>query len=173
MNNNPIIIPKNSLNSKDLERWNNAKQSILQFYDKPESDLVKILSRLNNLIKLLEAKDEGTSLLYQRRTSSETERIRVLNRLNGFGFQNSPAWSIITSRWGDNLSQTELLGIATILSFKTGLKVDREAKRRKDVLVKWFDENLPILKHYLELVVLEDDQGHRFPQINSSESKIY
>ena len=153
---------KITLNSEDRERWNDAKQEILDL-DLEEEEESKILSRLNNLVKMLENKDEAGSALYQRRSSSETERIRVINRLNGFGFQNSPSWSIISSRWGDNLSQTELLGIATILCTKTGLKVDREAKRRKDVLVKWFDENFHIIQRYFDLIVLEDDHGRRFP----------
>ena len=42
---------------------------------------------------------------------------------------------------GQRLTCPELLSVAQIISRKTSLQLNRECKRRKIVLLKWFDEN--------------------------------
>lgn len=79
------------------------------------------------------------------RNQSEREKCHIQKRLKGFQWKDSLAWREITRYFGTGLSQEELLAIAEILAKATGLRTDREARRRKEVLIKWFDENFAIL----------------------------
>lgn len=88
------------------------------------------------------------------------EKDRIKGRLTGFDTKNNIAWHEITTRFGNNVKQQELLSIANILSQNAGIKLDRDAKRRKSVLIKWFNENWNYLAPFLQFVVLEDTFGH-------------
>lgn len=80
---------------------------------------------------------------------------RVKMRINGFSLQTSVAWSYLTFKYGEKLTHDELTSIAELISGHVGIHLDRDAKRRKIVLVKWFDENWPVIEPYLQYVVLE------------------
>ena len=80
------------------------------------------------------------------RNQSEREKAHIKKRLKGFQWKESAAWQDITRFFGPGLSQEELLAIAEILASAAGLKTDREARRRKEVLIKWFDENYNVLR---------------------------
>lgn len=86
------------------------------------------------------------------------EKERITNRLNGFNPKDNPAWREITTRFGNNIKQPELLSIATVLASNANIKLDRDAKRRKSVLIKWFEENWKAILPFLDYVVLEDVQ---------------
>lgn len=87
----------------------------------------------------------------------KVERDKVEARLKDFNYKESRAWKEITDRFGSKLSQSELLAIAVIISYCDRLKLDREAKRRKEVLIKWFDENIDRCLLYFESMVLVDE----------------
>jgi hypothetical protein len=93
------------------------------------------------------------------RLSTTAERQRVETRLMGFDVNRSPAWQDIRSRFGDSLNQAELLSLAEVIGTEIGVKVDREAKRRKEVLIKWFDENYPSIQNILAAIQMEDCDG--------------
>lgn len=84
------------------------------------------------------------------------EKERIAGRLQGFNPKDNPAWHQITQRFGANIKQPELLSIAEVLAQNAGIKLDRDAKRRKTVLIKWFSENWDRVVPYLDYVVLED-----------------
>lgn len=84
------------------------------------------------------------------------EKERIAGRLQGFNPKDNPAWHQITQKFGANIKQPELLSIAEVLAQNAGIKLDRDAKRRKTVLIKWFSENWEKIKPYLDYVVLED-----------------
>jgi hypothetical protein len=88
------------------------------------------------------------------------EKLRILGRLKDFNAKDCSVWREITNRFGRNIKQRELLSIATVLATHANIKLDRDAKRRKTVLVKWFEENWPALQPYLDYVVLEDVRVH-------------
>ena len=72
--------------------------------------------------------------------SYNLERKRIQKRLLGFSTDSSVAYQILTSKFG-YINQKELLHIAEVCSTETKIRIDRDAKRRKMVLLKWFDEN--------------------------------
>jgi hypothetical protein len=93
------------------------------------------------------------------RAANELERRRVEARLTGFDPTRSRAWADIRSRFGDSLNQMELRSLAEVVGAEIGVKVDREAKRRKEVLIKWFDENYALMEPVLEKIQMEDSNG--------------
>jgi hypothetical protein len=82
------------------------------------------------------------------------ERLKIDQRIRNFDMKHSPAWHELKRRGWDRLSQAELLSIAQLLGKKLSIHVDREAKRRKNVLVKWFEENLSRLSPLLDCIQL-------------------
>jgi hypothetical protein len=77
----------------------------------------------------------------------------------GFDASQSIAWREIRTRFGDSLVQTELLSLAQVICSEIGIQVDREAKRRKEVLIKWFDENYSAIRGILSKIEMEDVNG--------------
>ena len=87
---------------------------------------------------------------------SNTERRRIESRLNGFNPKDNRAWKAITEQFGVQIKQPELLSIATLVAENANIKLDRDAKRRKTVLIKWFDEHWDVIHKFIGYVVLED-----------------
>lgn len=73
--------------------------------------------------------------------------------------KDNPVWQEITHRFGTNIKQPELLSIALILSSHFHIKIDRDAKRRKGILIKWFQENWNVIQPFLNNIVLEEQKA--------------
>jgi hypothetical protein len=87
--------------------------------------------------------------------ASNPEKQRIADRLYGFDHRDNDVWKAISQKFGTNIKQQELLSIASVLAERAGIRLDRDAKRRKSVLVKWFDENWAAVSPYLDYVVLQ------------------
>lgn len=72
---------------------------------------------------------------------SSIEKERAVKRLGSFDPKSSNAWKELSSLFGLEVKQTFLIEVAKKLSSQLNLPLDREAKRRKSVLIKWFEEN--------------------------------
>jgi hypothetical protein len=86
----------------------------------------------------------------------ELEKQRVNARLEGFDPKSSVIGAAMTKQFGSNLTHSELVTIAGALANKAGISLDRDAKRRKTVLLKWFEEHSAELMPFLHLIVLEE-----------------
>jgi hypothetical protein len=84
------------------------------------------------------------------------ERERVQRRIEGFDWQKSPAWLHLCCMYGPKLKQDELVSIADVLAKKLEIKLDRDARRRKVVMIKWFEENWIRIWQILPFIVLDD-----------------
>lgn len=103
-------------------------------------------------------KKQTTSRYAPRGQGAEAKRVNA--RLTGFKMKQSTAYKYLCRKFSPNVTHTELKSIATILCLRTGLKLDRDATRDNRVLIKWFDENWPIVKKNLEFIkLLDDDQN--------------
>jgi hypothetical protein len=89
------------------------------------------------------------------------EKARVARRLNGFNIKDTIVWKVMTRRFGGNIKHPELVSMAEVLSSHACITLDRDAKRRKSVLVKWFQENWASIEPYLPYIVLEDGRVKR------------
>jgi hypothetical protein len=87
------------------------------------------------------------------------EKQRIANRLQGFNPKDNQIWNALAQKFGTNLKQPELLSIAAVLSKSANVRLDRDAKRRKSVLLKWFEENWNSICPFLDYVVLADTQA--------------
>ena len=117
-----------------------------------------ILSQIYTMSQNAVFPTEPGKLFSQDQTTTK-EKERIASRLSGFNPKDNMVWHEITQRFGASIKQPELLSIATVLAQNANIKLDRDAKRRKSVLIKWFEENWAAIHPYLDYVVLEDSHG--------------
>ena len=91
----------------------------------------------------------------KRADSFNQELNRVHQRVKGFDINKSIAWKTLTNTFGDKLTHEELTSIAELIANTTKIKLDRDAKRRKIVLIKWFEEHWDTVRCYLPIITLE------------------
>lgn len=86
------------------------------------------------------------------------EAKRIEERIGNFDPMNSAACIEIYFQFGKGVSQKHLTIIATnIVNNISGLSLDRDAKRRKGVLLKWFDENWETIKKCINDYKINDE----------------
>lgn len=148
------------------ERLNDACKRIKQLVRDRPSDKEAIKEKIIKLDKLLHNKNYYSSQSEKYsgdetvgHSQTEIERRRVDKRLKGFVVKESRAWKQICQHYGSNLNQVELLSIAEVLGYALHIRVDREAKRRKEVLIKWFEENIEAIEPMLDRIIPEDKNG--------------
>ncbi|KAK8895033.1 hypothetical protein M9Y10_023475 [Tritrichomonas musculus] len=92
---------------------------------------------------------------------AEFEQKFVQEKLNDFEPTSCKAWTKLTSRFGPKISQEELLSLAEVVSHQLEIELYREYKRRKNMLIKWFDENLDLVWPYIEKhIIITDIHGN-------------
>lgn len=95
-------------------------------------------------------------------TKSNSDKKKVQQILKGFDQEKSEAVIYLKKKYGD-LKQYEYLQIAEYCAKKNNiLTLDRESKRRKEVLLKWYHDNFHILKPILDNIVLENEDHDFF-----------
>lgn len=73
---------------------------------------------------------------------------RPNDRLKKYMCEIDGMWRKLENQFG-SMNQFELLGVAEMLAKKGGIVVDRDARRRKTVLLCWFCENWDAIKDHL------------------------
>jgi hypothetical protein len=129
-------------------RYQVAKAEVLEMVAATPSTMEAVQRHLCHYLDQLGQKDTFSS------QHTLNERQKIDQRVRNFDMKHCAAWRELRRRGWDRLSQTELLSIAQLLGKKLAIPVDREAKRRKSVLVKWFEENLIGLRPLLDCVEL-------------------
>jgi hypothetical protein len=127
-------------------RYIEAKSHLLELARESTDTLTQVHTQLERLLRELRHEETGCAL------QTSQERQKIDQRIANFAYEKSAAWQEISARHWDSLRQSELLSIAQVLGNKLGIEVDREAKRRKSVLVKWFDENLMRLRPLFDYI---------------------
>lgn len=90
------------------------------------------------------------------------EKLFLEEKRKNFDMTKCEAWSRLTQKFGQKVSQEELLTIAQIVSHELDIPLAREYKRRKEILVKWFDENLEAVWPFINNKVrVTDQEGER------------
>jgi hypothetical protein len=82
---------------------------------------------------------------------------RIQRRLDGFNWPKSRAWAHLSCQFGPRLNQEELVSIAELVGNYLGIRLDRDARRRKIVMIKWFEEHWTAIQPILRIVVLAAD----------------
>ena len=90
--------------------------------------------------------------------STEKEKERINERLGVFDPKQT--WQKICDQFGPNIKHPELVSIASVVAGVLGIKLDRDAKRRKKVLIKWFEENWTIIAPILPKIQLQEPNSN-------------
>lgn len=109
----------------------------------------------------------------QQNVKSSSDKKKVQQILKGFDPNISEAVMYLKTKYGD-LKQYEYLQIAEYCTEKIpSLTLDRESKRRKEVLLKWYHDNFFILKPILDNIVVENENHELFGERANDVKKIF
>ncbi|OHS97112.1 hypothetical protein TRFO_09685 [Tritrichomonas foetus] len=84
--------------------------------------------------------------------SSKTEKEIADLRLGEFNIEESVGMKFIKSITDKEITRQALVSLATIFSILSGIVVNRDLKRRRELLIKWFDINAEKLEPFKEFV---------------------
>ena len=88
------------------------------------------------------------------KTPSERQckKEKILNsiRMANWDMRNSNAFKYLNEKLGGDTSLYNCRVLAQVIQAYTGIQLDREASRRKTVCIKWFDENLDVVKDFID-----------------------
>lgn len=112
-------------------------------------DMKMIKRKLIHLLKNLN--NEKDEIVIQ----SGLERKKLEDRSSVIDPNKSLAYAELKKKNWDILTQNELLSIAQLLAKKADVELDREAKRRKQILLIWFHENFEKIKPYMDNLFVE------------------
>ncbi|OHS96257.1 hypothetical protein TRFO_37587 [Tritrichomonas foetus] len=77
-----------------------------------------------------------------------------------FEFKKCEAFKQITEVYFyPTIRQSELVSISTVLANACELRVDRDAKRRKDLLYKWFEDHWDQIEPHLKHLIAFNKEG--------------
>lgn len=93
----------------------------------------------------------------QRINQLQYEKALLKEKLGGFDPKSSIAWTKLTDRYGPKISLDEMLSLAQAVSSVLNVPLTREYKRRKDMLIKWFDEHFDVIWPFIEENVFVED----------------
>jgi hypothetical protein len=90
----------------------------------------------------------------------EYERQFVEKNRQGFDPHTCRAWVLLTKKYGPTIPHNNLLSLANVVSIHMKLPLLRESKRRKDMLIRWFDDNIDCVWPFIETKIrISDDSG--------------
>ncbi|EAX99603.1 hypothetical protein TVAG_427670 [Trichomonas vaginalis G3] len=89
---------------------------------------------------------------HKRKTSqSKRDYEKIKNRISQAGIQMDYVAAYLEKLYGDHMTVTNLLSLATKIAQKLDLNIDRLAKRNRSALICWFAENWKIVYPYLPI----------------------
>ncbi|KAK8834168.1 hypothetical protein M9Y10_011661 [Tritrichomonas musculus] len=141
------------------ERLDISIQAIKELCMKKDSNVTEIEYRVYNLWNSLFNLDSFNDA--DKNSFITKDKRKADARLQDFDPKNCFVWKKFCEKFGSSLSQTELISIAEVISSNIGVKVDREAKRRKEILIKWFDENSEKIIPFIDFLRIERSEDEK------------
>ena len=155
------------MEEKNRERLRAASTRLIQAVGKDQNKALQVLPYVEAISSSLFQQQIQNHQIFQptlqyiqqqsQKSQQPDEKLRIAYRLAGFNPKDNPVTQEITRRFGANIKHGELVGIAQAIAEKAQIKLDRDAKRRKNVLLKWFAENWEIISPFLDYIVLEEN----------------
>jgi hypothetical protein len=102
--------------------------------------------------RLLETLNEGSTGASE---GQQQERHILEERLRGFVMEASRSYLFFQSRGWENCPFDNLKSIAEVFSRAANVPMDRDAKRRKPVLFRWFEDHWDELRPFAERLEIE------------------
>lgn len=104
--------------------------------------------------------NKNTSKVVPNQVKYEKELIEKIKKSN-WNPTESFAWARLTKKFGPKISTEELLSLAQVLAKELNLELTREFKRRKVMLIYWFDQQNEDFWKFLEQnVAVLDKEGN-------------
>jgi len=159
------------MNENNQSRLRESANRLIQAVGNDEKVVFSIIPLIESLIKGVQKYQ--VSIKNQNETKSaesavfpsieymNTEKRRIAIRMGSFDSKDNRVWQEISRRFGANIKQAELTNIAQVIADSAQIKLDRDAKRRKSVLLKWFDEHWNEIHPFLDFVVIGDDESDK------------
>lgn len=92
------------------------------------------------------------------KTKNHREKERIDKVLNGKDYEQSLAGRELLRLYG-KFSAKELLSVATLVSEATRITINRNEKRSRSVLIKWFNDHWDVIQPHVEkLRFLDSDK---------------
>ena len=88
------------------------------------------------------------------------ERFLMNIQLRNFDPENCRAAKKLTERFGKR-TQPELLSLAQLISAYTGIQLHREFKRRRSMLLSWYEQNFDVIWPFIEEEVIVHDEDEK------------
>jgi hypothetical protein len=83
------------------------------------------------------------------------EKEWLKKEMEHFTATDSDAWRLLMNLHGPKLSKDEVLSLGIVISKELDIELVREYKRRKETMIKWFQNNLeriePFLREFLTI----------------------
>jgi hypothetical protein len=91
----------------------------------------------------------------------ETEKEWKNRIMKNFNPQDSAPWKFLQEWWSDQISREEIVSLGQVCAHELGpLKLPLEYRRRKETMIKWFDEHWDVIRPFLEnnVEILETEE---------------
>ena len=108
-------------------------------------------------IRLQQFNNELNSVHERNEYSAIREQNRIKDLLNDFDMKSSRIYQEFLKRGWETLSQQVLKSIAQVFEDRIKIPLSRESKRRKSVLIKWFDDNYDKIYPHLDSIQIVDE----------------
>jgi hypothetical protein len=70
--------------------------------------------------------------------------------MTGFDPLNSDAWALLTRLYGPRISKEEIVSLGQVAALELRIDLVREYKRRKETMIKWFQNHITVLRPFLQ-----------------------
>ena len=99
--------------------------------------------------------------MIEKKKQKDIEKLLITKRLDDFILEDCRSSKLFIEKFGSVPSRAALLSLAKVISEHMNIYLDREAYRRKKVLMKWYDENYEKIKPFiLENIKIEVSDIH-------------
>lgn len=90
---------------------------------------------------------------------AQYEKRWLQEEMNGFFVFDSEAWELLTRLYGPKISKDEIISLGQVTAMELNLDFVREYKRRKETMVKWFQNHFVVVRPFLQecVKVLRDE----------------
>jgi hypothetical protein len=142
------------------ERFHQTQRDVMQLVLSHSEIAPNIEKDLTELVAILRNEISAAT------QSQMHERKALESRTSGFQFKETDAYKQLQRRGFDNLKFSQLRAMATVMASHCNLEIDRQARRRKNICLKWLYEHWDVLEPELARMEMEfnsDDDNATSP----------
>lgn len=148
-------------NEADSDSLNNCIAKLLGALNGPEctKNIDEVNKMLEDLLNDLKEKQNRPTPPEQNQESMQGQPKK--HQKDKFNYKACKAYQYLTQTYFyPTIRQSELVSIATTVASKcTDLRVDRDAKRRKDLLIQWYDDHWSEIEPHIKNIIAFNKEG--------------